>query len=185
MSLKIALLLSVIFQFATAVIALTLIKRTKTNIAWWLISGGLVLMAVRRLYELFDVISPDYAFINGLFSSWIGVFVSVLMLISLSFIKRIFNIQKRFEDLKRKNEARVFSAILRTEEDQKQKFSKELHDGLGPLLSSVKMAISAVDKDKYKAQNIAERLYVLVDNGKLEAQGNMRRWRESNVRLVG
>ncbi len=33
-------------------------------------------------------------------------------------------------------------------------------------------------------QAIAERIYILVDNGRLEAQGNMRRWRDSEVRLI-
>lgn len=32
-------------------------------------------------------------------------------------------------------------------------------------------------------KDIAERLYILVDNGALECQGNMRRWRDSDVRL--
>jgi len=31
---------------------------------------------------------------------------------------------------------------------------------------------------------IAERLYVLVDNGYLDCQGNMRRWRDADVRLI-
>ncbi|UCG27914.1 MAG: sensor histidine kinase [Bacteroidales bacterium] len=148
MSLKIALLLSVILQFATAIIALTLIKRTRTNIAWWLISVGFLLMAIRRLFELFQVFTPESTLASGLLNSWIGISISILMLVSLSFIKRIFNIQKRFEELKKRNEGRVFSAIIRTEENQKQQFSKELHDGLGPLLSSVKMAISAVAKNQ-------------------------------------
>ncbi len=144
MSLTIALILSVVLQFATAIIALTLIRRTKNNIAWWLISVGFVLMAIRRLIELFEAFAMDGDLTIGLLNSWIGVFISVLMLVSLSFIKRIFNIQKRFDELKKKNEAKIFTAILRTEENQKQQFSKELHDGLGPLLSSVKMAISGV-----------------------------------------
>ena len=147
MSLKIALILSVVLQFATAIIALTLIKRTKTNIAWWLISAGFLLMAIRRLFELFQIFNIEHNFENRLLFSWIGIGISILMLVSLSFIKRIFNIQKRFEELKRKNEARVFSAIIRTEENQRQQFSKELHDGLGPLLSSIKMAISAIIKN--------------------------------------
>jgi hypothetical protein len=49
---KTALLLSVFLQFVTAIIAMTLVKRTKTNIAWWLISGGFVLMAIRRVWEV-------------------------------------------------------------------------------------------------------------------------------------
>jgi hypothetical protein len=128
MPIKIALILSVILQFATATIAISLIKRTRTNIAWWLISLGFLLMAIRRLFELFQVYGTENNIVNSLANSWIGVFISILMLISLSFIKRIFNIQKRFQELKRKNEARVFSAIIRTEENQKQRFAKEVLD---------------------------------------------------------
>jgi hypothetical protein len=34
------------------------------------------------------------------------------------------------------------------------------------------------------AQDIAQRLYILVDNGRLDVQGNMRRWRDADVRLI-
>ena len=36
---------------------------------------------------------------------------------------------------------------------------------------------------KTLSKEIAERLYILVDNGALEAQGNMRRWRDADVKL--
>ncbi len=144
LSLKIALILSVLLQFATAFIALSLVKRTRTNVAWWLISFGFFFMAVRRLIELLQVYEVDYALAGNLTSSWIGVAISVLMLLSLSFIKRIFNIQKRYEELKEKSEAHLLSAIMRTEEKQREKFARELHDGLGPLLSMVKMSLSSL-----------------------------------------
>ncbi len=32
-------------------------------------------------------------------------------------------------------------------------------------------------------KEIAEALYILVDNGALECQGNMRRWRDADVKL--
>ena len=64
MSLKIALILSVILQFATAIIAMTLIKRTKTNVAWWLISLGFLLMSIRRLFELFQVFDAENNIVN-------------------------------------------------------------------------------------------------------------------------
>lgn len=147
MSLQIALILSVLIQFAAAIIAITLIKRTSTNIAWWLISVGFLLMAIRRLFELFQVFDTDNNIVNELTNSWLGVFTSIIMLASLSFIKRIFNIQQRLESIKKENETKVFSAIIRTEENQKYSFSKELHDGLGPLLSAVKMSVSAVLKN--------------------------------------
>lgn len=153
MSLKIALILSVILQFATAFIAMSLIKRTKANVAWWLISIGFLFMAIRRLFELFQVLDVENNIVNSIINSWIGVGVSVIMLLSLSFIKRIFNIQKRIDELKMQNESRVFSAIIKTEENERHGFAKELHDGLGPLLSSVKMALSSVSNKVEKEQN--------------------------------
>lgn len=143
MPIKVALILSVILQFSAAVIALTLIKRTRTNIAWWLISGAFMLMAVRRVFEVLQVYDSQSKIITGLLSSWTGVLISIIMLLSLIFIKRIFNIQKQIDNLRKQNESRVLSAILKTEESERQHFAKELHDGLGPLMSSVKMAISA------------------------------------------
>ncbi len=34
------------------------------------------------------------------------------------------------------------------------------------------------------AQNVADRILVLAESGKLESTGNLRRWRESTVRLA-
>ena len=39
---------------------------------------------------------------------------------------------------------RILTAVLRTEEKSRSRFARELHDGLGPLLSSAKMSLSAV-----------------------------------------
>lgn len=40
-----------------------------------------------------------------------------------------------------------------------------------------------VPASKTLGQEIAERIYVLIDNGALECQGNMRRWRDADVKL--
>ncbi len=148
MPIKVALILSVIIQFAAAVIAISLIKRTRYNISWVLISAGFFLMAIRRVVELFQVFDSDSLLVNSLLSSWTAVFISVIMLFGLIYIKRIFNLQKRIEDLRKENESRILSAVIKTEENERQRFAKELHDGLGPLLSSVKMAVSALSKSK-------------------------------------
>ncbi len=154
MSLEIAIILSVVLQFLAAIIALSLVKRTKSNIAWWLISFAFLLMAFRRLFELFEIYNINFLFINKLINSWIGVSISLVMLLSLVFIKRIFNIQKRFENIKKENEAKVFSSIIKTEEAQKQLFSKELHDGLGPILSAIKMSVSHLIKKNQNTEDI-------------------------------
>jgi signal transduction histidine kinase len=39
----------------------------------------------------------------------------------------------------------VLNAIINTEENEKKRFAKDLHDGLGPLLSTVKMSLSALN----------------------------------------
>ena len=153
MTLKIALILSFVLQFAAAIIAFSLTKRTRTNIAWWLISFGFLLMAIRRIFEFFQLSDPGSRLFTGMLSTWTGVLISVLMLGSLIFIKRIFNIQKRMDDLRKANESRVLSAIMRTEENERLNFAKELHDGLGPLLSSVKMAVSSAHTGNNNPQN--------------------------------
>ncbi len=40
------------------------------------------------------------------------------------------------------------------------------------------------DKGTLNSQNVAERIYALVDGGKLSSTGNIRRWRDSNVKLA-
>ncbi|MCK5384866.1 MAG: hypothetical protein KAJ29_04765 [Alphaproteobacteria bacterium] len=44
---------------------------------------------------------------------------------------------------------------------------------------------SSFDKENSTAQDVANRIRVLVEDGKLEAAGNIRRWRDSTVRLLG
>jgi signal transduction histidine kinase len=146
MIIKIALIISVVLQFAAAIIAISLIRLTKKNIAWWLISMAFLVMAVRRVFELLIFIDPESNQLGGMWNSWLGVLISLLMLFSLVFIRQIFNIQKKYNEFRLKQEAEVLSAVVRTEENERLRFAKELHDGLGPLLSSVKMSVSTIRK---------------------------------------
>lgn len=147
MIILIALILSVILQLGASFFALGLIKRTKYNAAWILISIGFTLMAVRRIYDLIFILHSDAAFKQqSIVSNWLSVTVSLLMFIGAFYIRKIFNLQDRIDAIRKENESRVFSAIIRTEEKERQMFAKELHDGLGPILSSVKMALSAINQ---------------------------------------
>ena len=49
--LKFALVVSMFFQLGAAVFAISLMRRTRYNISWILISLGLILMAIRRLFD--------------------------------------------------------------------------------------------------------------------------------------
>lgn len=52
------------------------------------------------------------------------------------------------------------------------------------IISKVYDAFEAQGQELTKtlAGEIAERLYILVDNGALQAQGNIRRWRDADVK---
>lgn len=169
MTILIALTISVLLQFVAAIIAISLIRRTKYNISWVLISAAFLLMAFRRLLEVIAVWSRDSHLPETMFSSWAAVAISVLMLVGVIYIRRIFNLQKRIDDLKRENESRVLFAILRTQETERQKFAKELHDGIGPLLASIKMSVSSLVDERTGAgpRKILDNVDHLIDESVL------------------
>jgi len=68
------------------------------------------------------------------------------MLFSLIYIQRIIRDQKKYNDRRVEKETEVLSVIVKAEENERTRFAKELHDGLGPLLSSIKMSVSTIKK---------------------------------------
>ncbi|MBN2636052.1 MAG: sensor histidine kinase [Prolixibacteraceae bacterium] len=165
MLLKVALLVSMLVQLGAAIIAVSLIRRTRYNISWILISLGFVLMAVRRLIEFSSLFWETQLFSKENVNSWFGVLISVLMIAGLFFIRQIFNLNDRIEELRKGNETRLLSAIIQGEEKARQSIARDLHDGLGPLLSSIKMIISATDIEKLDPNNrkIIERSGLVTD----------------------
>ncbi len=145
----IALVLSVALLLISSVLAISLIKRTRFNIAWILLSIAFTAMAGQRIYDLIYIAQLRRSQISdvSVLSNWISVAISLLVFFGTIYMKKLFNYTRRMENLAKENENRVFSAIVRTEENERQTFAKELHDGLGPILSSIKMAFSALNKD--------------------------------------
>jgi signal transduction histidine kinase len=165
MTILVALTIAVLFQFIAAFIAISLIKYTKFNFSWVLISIAFLLMAVRRLIELMQAIQSDPFAVKSVLMSWIAVAISVFILVGLIYIKRIFIFQRKLDDLRKENESRVLSAIINTAENERQIFAKELHDGLGPLISSIKMGLSALvsGKDHKKNREIIDNTQKLIE----------------------
>jgi signal transduction histidine kinase len=166
MELKVALIASVVIQFLAFIITISLIPKTKFNIAWISISIGFFLMALRRLIEVYTFYLTDTSSALAGFSSWVAVVISVAMLIASIYIRKIFEVINRLQTLRKENEARLLSAIISTEEKERKNFSKELHDGLGPLLSSAKMILSAIDRTHEKEQNneLLNKVETMVDS---------------------
>ncbi len=88
------------------------------------------------------------------FFVWLGVITSLCFAGAMFYILKIFNWQDRREFQRALTEKRILNTVLRTEEKERLRFSKELHDGLGPLLSSAKMSLSALKKADLSAGNI-------------------------------
>jgi len=55
---------------------------------------------------------------------------------------------ERMEKEKRENEKKFLSVIIQAEEKERERIAKDIHDGLGPLISTIKMSVSALKKEK-------------------------------------
>ncbi len=146
MILKILLVLAIILQFFAAGIAIRLTRVTKYNLSWILITIGLVFMAFQRIVEMIPAISTIHSTEFRHVFIWIGVITSLCFAIGVFLIQKIFNYIKRVDNERRRTEKKVLNAIIQTEEKERQRFAKDLHDGLGPLLSTVKLAVSSLSQ---------------------------------------
>jgi len=143
--LKILLAFSIILQLIAAGIALKLFSVTKYALSWILITFGFLLMVILRFIEFLPFISdfkPDY--FRELYI-WMGVITSVFFATGVYLIQQIFNYMKKVENERRKTERRFLTAIIQTEEAERTRIAKDLHDGMGPLLSAVKMSVSTLE----------------------------------------
>jgi signal transduction histidine kinase len=124
-------------------------KLTKYRLSWILLSLSFVFMAVRKIIQLWEYLKGIPTFTWQLIDDWLGILISFLIIAGVVRIREMFYSLNRAETDRLKTERRVINAIINTEENEKKRFAKDLHDGLGPLLSTVKMSLSAlVDKIK-------------------------------------
>jgi signal transduction histidine kinase len=152
--------------------AITLFKQTKFNVAWILISTGFFLMAIYRVFELFPVV--DRVADEELYTAkvWLSLIISLVFVVGVFYIRKLFQFLRRVDKIRNETEKRVLSAVIRTEEQERQRFAKELHDGLGPLLSVTKMLLSGFNTSNAVEVNekLKDNLQQVVD----EAIGSVR-----------
>jgi len=140
----IALIISIILQIFAASIALGFMKLTKYRISWILLSSAFVFMAVRKIIQLFEYFNRIPSDRWLMIDEWIGVLISFMIIVGVILIRELFSSLKRADIDRMKSEKRVISAIINTEENERKRFAKDLHDGLGPIISTVKMSLSAL-----------------------------------------
>ena len=142
----IALIISIVLQIVAAVIALRFMKLTKYRLSWILLSLSFAFMAVRKIIQLYEFFRGTPSFTWEMIDEWLGVLISVMIIGGVILIRELFLSLKRAETDRQRSEKRVINAIINTEENERKRFAKDLHDGLGPILSTVKMSLSALNK---------------------------------------
>ncbi|MCD7969237.1 MAG: histidine kinase [Alistipes sp.] len=178
MVLQILLVISVILQIVAATISIRLMTRTKYNLSWILFTVALTALVLTRAAEYAQVVWGKQFDVGPYFFVWMGVITSFCFAVGIFLVQKIFNWIDRINHQQRISEKRILNTVLRTEEKERLRFSKELHDGLGPLLSSAKMSLSALDKG-----NITEQNRELLDNTNYVIEEAIRSLREISNNL--
>ena len=126
---------------------------TKYRASWILISLGFLLLAIKQTIKLIQFLQDDFSFYLTMADDWLAVIISFFFTAGVFLIGEIFYSLKKADIDRNRSEKRLLNAIIQTEEKERKRFAKDLHDGLGPLLSTVKMSISALLNSMTKPEN--------------------------------
>ena len=143
MTIKFLLYLAIITQFIAMYYAVRLVRATKYNAIWVLFIVGFVVLAGERVLQLWMSYGhpvPQTAMV------WMDILVSLCISVGVVLLDRLVDYIDRLNHHRQMTNRRILTAVLRAEEKTRANFSKELHDGLGPLLSSAKMSLTALSR---------------------------------------
>lgn len=150
MLITILLILSIVVQSLATAYALRLVRATKYNSVWILFIVGFSLLTIERLVQL--LLDLGVEVVPRWWFGYLGVTVSICLSIGVMYAHKLFRYIDRLNHQRTLLNKRILTAVLRTEEKARSRFSKELHDGLGPLLSSAKMSLTALSRDEHNAE---------------------------------
>lgn len=146
MLIRILLVISIVIQCVATGYALRLVRTTKYNSVWILFIVGFSLLSVERLIQL--LVESGVEVISRWWFAYLGIVISICLSIGVMYAHKLFKYIGRLNRQRQLLNKRILTAVLRTEEKARSRFSKELHDGLGPLLSSARMSLSALARDE-------------------------------------
>lgn len=164
MVLKTLMVISIILQVIAATVALRLIKKTRYNISWILFTLAFVALLALQVAQFVPMAAGKEWEFPPYFFAWMAVLISLCFAVGTFFVGKIFEWIRRLNYQRQLTERRILTTVLRTEEKERTRFSKELHDGLGPLLSSAKMSLTELAKSEHPdadGELIANTTYVI------------------------
>ena len=125
MLIKILLVIAIVIQCVATGYALRLVRTTKYNSVWILFIVGFSLLSVERLIQLLLV--SGFEIIPRWWFGYLGIVISVCLSIGVMYAHKLFKYINRLN-------------------------RQRLHDGLGPLLSSAKMSLTALAREEHDAE---------------------------------
>ena len=146
MLIKILLVIAIVIQCVATGYALRLVRTTKYNSVWILFIVGFSLLSVERLVQL--LLASGFEVIPRWWFGYLGIVISICLSIGVMYAHKLIRYIDRLNRQRQLMQKRILTAVLRTEEKSRSQFSKELHDGLGPLLSSAKMSLTALSREE-------------------------------------
>ncbi|MFI3264866.1 MAG: ATP-binding protein [Rikenellaceae bacterium] len=149
MFIKVLLIIAICTQLVGSVYAIRLVGATKFSSIWWLFIVSFMLLCVERVLQ-FVMVGGREIPLNIFW--WTGLVVSIGLSVGVMYAHRLFKYIERLNQQRQFVSRRILSAVIRTEEKSRSSFSKELHDGLGPLLSTAKMSLSALSNPDVSAE---------------------------------
>jgi signal transduction histidine kinase len=152
MFLIILLIIATLFQIIGAIVAFGLVRRTKYNLSWMLLSAAFGIMAIQNTIRFVPYIWKELQYNTGIIVNWLSIITAICIVIGVFLISKIFDSLQRAEIARKESEEQILNAIIQAEEKERRRLAKELHDGLGPLLSTVRMSISALRKQTENEQ---------------------------------
>lgn len=137
---QVLLYLSIVVQCVAMYYAVRLVRVTKYNSIWILFIIGFVVLAGERVLQLWMSYGNPEPLIE---LEWFDIVVSICMSVGIVLLDKLIIYIDRLNRHRQLTDKRILMAVLRAEERTRSNFAKELHDGLGPLLSSAKISLSA------------------------------------------
>lgn len=146
---RVLLYLAIIVQLIALYYAICLVRVTKYNAIWILFIIGFLVLGVQRVVQLWTNYGHPMPVLT---MTWFDIAVSLCVSVGIVLLDKLFIYIDRLNHHRQLMDRRILTAVLRTEEKTRANFSKELHDGLGPLLSSAKISLSALSHSDMTAE---------------------------------
>jgi len=101
--------------------------------------------------------SFSFSILPPFWKTWWFYSLSLMLTLGGIFVFFKLRMQKLEEESNRKTE--MISAMVHAQETERKRIAVDLHDGVGNLLSSIKMNLSALETEKEKLQNDKQKVY--------------------------